>query len=385
MKSLDLDNKILLTLKKNKIKKSSIHEPFFSYIEINNIKRLIKKNSLGSFGKDLDNFKNKLSKYTNSKYVVVLNSGTSALHLALKTIGVRKNDEVLMPSLNYIASANTTLYCGAVPHFVEISGKTLGVDANKLEIYLKKITKIKNNILVNKITNRKIKALICLHTFGHSSEILSIKKICKKYKIYLIEDAAEALGSYYKNKHLGTFGEIGILSFNVNKIVTTIGGGAVLTSSKKIADKIFKLSNISKKPHPYKFIYDDLGYNYKTTNLNCTIGLAQMSKIDQFLRRKRNLYSKYRKMFSKFDSIEIFSEPKFSRSNYWLQTMILKRPNLKLLNKVLKTLNENGYGARPVWQLLHKVNYLKKYPKTNLKVTEDFSKRIINLPSSSFL
>ena len=237
MKSLDLDNKILLTLKKNKIKKSSIHEPFFSNIEIKNIKGLIKKNSLGSFGKDLENFKIKLSKYTNSKYVVVLNSGTSALHLALKTIGIKKNDEVLMPSLNYIASANTTLYCGAVPHFVEISGKTLGVDPNKLELYLSKITKIKNNTLVNKITKRKIKALICLHTFGHSSEILSIKKICKKYKIYLIEDAAEALGSYYKNRHLGTFGEIGILSFNVNKIVTTIGGGAVLTSSKKIADK----------------------------------------------------------------------------------------------------------------------------------------------------
>ena len=157
MKSLDLDNKILLTLKKNKIKKSSIHEPFFSNIEIKNIKGLIKKNSLGSFGKDLENFKIKLSKYTNSKYVVVLNSGTSALHLALKTIGIKKNDEVLMPSLNYIASANTTLYCGAVPHFVEISGKTLGVDPNKLELYLSKITKIKNNTLVTNNKKEKLK------------------------------------------------------------------------------------------------------------------------------------------------------------------------------------------------------------------------------------
>ena len=385
MKSFNLDNKILSILRKNKIKKSSIHEPFFSNIEIKNIKRIIKKNSLGSFGNDQDNFRNKLRNYTNSKYVVVLNSGTSALHLALKTIGVKKNDEILMPSLNYIASANTTLYCGGIPHFVEISDKTLGVDPKKLEIYLKKITKIKKNVLINKKTKRKIKALICLHTFGHSSEILSLKKICKKFKIFLIEDAAEALGSFYKKRHLGTFGEIGILSFNVNKIVTTIGGGAVLTPSKKIANKIFRLSNISKKPHAYKFIYDDLGYNYKTTNLNCAIGLAQMTKINKFLRKKRNLYLKYKKMFSNIDSIEIFSEPKYSRSNYWLQTLILKKPSMRLLNNILNTLNKNGYGARPVWQLLHNVSYLKKYPKTNLKVTENFAKRIINLPSSSFL
>lgn len=385
MKSFNLDNKILSILRKNKIKKSSIHEPFFSNIEIKNIKRIIKKNSLGSFGNDQDNFRNKLRNYTNSKYAVVLNSGTSALHLALKTIGVNKNDEILMPSLNYIASANTTLYCGGIPHFVEISDKTLGVDPKKLEIYLKKITKIKKNVLINKKTKRKIKALICLHTFGHSSEILSLKKICKKFKIFLIEDAAEALGSFYKKRHLGTFGEIGILSFNVNKIVTTIGGGAVLTPSKKIANKIFRLSNISKKPHAYKFIYDDLGYNYKTTNLNCAIGLAQMTKINKFLKKKRKLYLKYKKMFSNIDSIEIFSEPKYSRSNYWLQTLILKKPSMRLLNNILNTLNKNGYGARPVWQLLHNVSYLKKYPKTNLKVTENFAKRIINLPSSSFL
>ena len=184
MKSFNLDNKILSIFKKNKIKKSSIHEPFFSNIEIKNIKRIIKKNSLGSFGNDQDNFRNKLRNYTNSKYVVVLNSGTSALHLALKTIGVKKNDEILMPSLNYIASANTTLYCGGVPHFVEISDKTLGVDPKKLEIYLKKITKIKKNVLINKKTKRKIKALICLHTFGHSSEILSLKKYVKNSKFF---------------------------------------------------------------------------------------------------------------------------------------------------------------------------------------------------------
>ncbi len=381
----NLDKKILLTLKKNKIKKSSIHEPYFSKNEVINVKKLFKENSLGTFGKDLKNFQKELKDYTKSKYVVLLNSGTSALHLALKTIGIKKNDEVLMPSLNYIASANATLYCGGVPHFVEISENTLGIDPDKLEIYLKKISKTKNNTTVNKNTKREIKALICLHTFGHPAEILKIKKICKKYKLFLIEDAAESLGSFYKKKHLGTFGEIGILSFNVNKIVTTIGGGAILTSSKKFAQKIHKLSNIGKKPHLYRFIYDSLGYNYKTTNLNCSIGLAQIKRINFFLKKKRKLFFRYKKMFSNFNTLKIFCEPKYSKSNYWLQTIILNKPNYKLINKVLKTLNYNGYGARPIWQLLHKVNYLKKFPKSNLRLSENYSKRIINLPSSSFL
>ncbi len=381
----NLDKKILLTLKKNRIKKSSIHEPYFSKNEVINVKKLFKENSLGTFGKDLKNFQKELKDYTKSKYVVLLNSGTSALHLALKTIGIKKNDEVLMPSLNYIASANATLYCGGVPHFVEISENTLGIDPDKLEIYLKKIAKTKNNTTINKNTKREIKALICLHTFGHSAEILKIKKICKKYKLFLIEDAAESLGSFYKRKHLGTFGEIGILSFNVNKIVTTIGGGAILTSSKKIAQKIHKLSNIGKKPHLYRFIYDSLGYNYKTTNLNCSIGLAQIKRINFFLKKKRKLFFRYKKMFSNFNTLKIFCEPKYSKSNYWLQTIILNKPNYKLINKVLKTLNYNGYGARPIWQLLHKVNYLKKFPKSNLRISENYSKRIINLPSSSFL
>lgn len=380
-----LDKKILLTLKKNKIKKSSIHEPYFLGNEIFNVKRLFKDNSLGTFGKDLKNFQNKLKDYTKSKYIVLVNNGTSALHLTLKTIGINKNDEVLMPSLNYIASANATLYCGGIPHFIEISEHTLGIDPDRLEIYLKKITVFKNNKTINKKTKRKIKALICLHTFGHPAEILKIKKICNKYKIILIEDAAEALGSFYKKKHLGTFGAIGILSFNVNKIVTTIGGGAIMTSSKKIAKKIHQLSNVGKRPHPYKFIYDDLGFNYKTTNLNCCIGLAQIKKLNFFLKKKRQLFIRYKKMFFNFNTFKIFCEPENSKSNYWLQTLILNKPNHIILNKILKTLNYNGYGARPVWQLLHKVNYLKKFPKSNLRLSENLSKRIINLPSSSFL
>ncbi len=385
MKKLSLDKQILSILKKNKIKKSSVHEPFFSKLEINNIIKCIKNNDVASSGRETISFSNKIKTFTKSRYVVLVNSGTSAIHLALRSLNIKENDEVLMPSLNYIAAANSTLYCNAVPHFIEISERTLAIDPNKFENYLRRISIFKKNKLFNKTTKREIKALICLHTFGHPAEIDKIYKICKKFKLYLIEDAAESLGSFYKKKHLGTFGDIGVLSFNANKIITSVGGGAILTSSKIIANKIRKMSNIGKVSHKYKYMYDTLGYNYKLPNLNCAIGLAQLKKINLFLTKKRKLTLKYKTMFSNLNNVTIFEEPLNSKSNYWLQTLILNKRNIKDRESILKTLNKNGYGARPVWQLLHKVNYLKKFPKTNLKISESLSKKIINLPSSSFL
>lgn len=380
-----IEKKILDILKKNLITKSSLHEPYFLGMEVKNLKRCILNNSVASKGNDLIKFKKKLENFTNSKYAVLVNSGTSALHLSLIASDVKKNDEVLMPSLNYIASANTTLYCNAVPHFVEINRESLTIDVKKLDLYLKKILKKKGKYSFNIKSKRRVKALICLHIFGHAAKVDDIKKVCNKYNISLIEDAAEALGSFYKNKHLGTFGDVGVLSFNGNKIITTAGGGAILTNSKKIAHKISHLSKIGKIPNEYQYSYNTLGYNYQMPNINSSLGLAQMGKINYFIKKKRLLFKRYKKAFSNLNTIKVLEEQKHSKSNYWLQTIILQNGNIKIRNKILKNLNKNGYGARAVWQPLHKINYLKKFPRMNLKNTDDVNKKIINLPSSAFL
>ena len=380
-----IEKKILDILKKNFTTKSGLHEPYFLGKEIENLKRCILNNSVAAKGTDLIKFKKKLMSFTKSKHAILVNSGTSALHLSLIASDVKKNDEVLMPSLNYIASANTTLYCNAVPHFVEINKETLTIDVKKLDLYLKKILKKKGKFSFNLKSRRRVKALICLHIFGHAAKVDDIKKVCDKYNISLIEDAAEALGSFYKKKHLGTFGDVGVLSFNGNKIVTSAGGGAVLTNSKKIAGKISHLSKIGKIPNEYQYSYDTLGYNYQMPNLNSSLGLAQMGSINFFIKKKRLLFKRYKKAFSNLNTIEVLEEQKESKSNYWLQTIILKNGNIKVRNKILKKLNMNGYGARAVWQPLHKINYLKKFPRMDLKNTDDINKKIINLPSSAFL
>ena len=290
-----------------------------------------------------------------------------------------------MPSLNYIASANATLYCGAIPHFVDVDEKSLGIDPIKLKKYLDKICIIKNKKCLNKKTKRPIRALICLHTFGYPARILELKKICLSYHIKLIEDSAEALGSFFHNKHLGTFGDIGILSFNGNKIITTGSGGAVLTNNLILAKKIDHLSKIAKKKHPYKLDYDFVGYNYNMPNLNAALGLAQIEKINHFIKNKQKLHKRYSDKFKKINYLEIYSGNSNCNSNNWLITIILKKADKFFLKKLFDFTNNKNLSTRPVFKLLHKIKYLKKYPKMNLKNSINLENRIITIPSSSFL
>jgi perosamine synthetase len=371
---------------KNTVRKSNLHEPFFIGKEIKYLKQCILNNSVSSskvfFKKK---FEDKIKKLTGARYIVLTNSGTSALHLSLIASGVSKNEEVLMPSLNYIASANTALYCNAIPHFIDINRLTLGVDCDRLESYLSNILVKKGNFFFNKNTNRVVKTLICLHTFGHPCEIDRILNICKKYNITLIEDAAESLGSFYKKKHLGIFGKIGVLSFNGNKIVTCGSGGAIITKSKSIYILAKHLSEIGKIPHLYEYNYNRQGYNYVMSNLNASLGFAQIEKINYFIKLKRNLFKRYEKSFSAISKAHIFREPKYARSNYWLNTIVLSESNMKLRNKIINELNILGYVARPVWQLLHTVSYLKNFPKDDLQTSLEMRGKIINIPSSAFL
>ena len=366
--------------KKNK--NLNLHEPSFDNQEIKDVKTCIKKKNVSTSGSLTKIFEKKISSIIKCKHVIATNSGTSALHLALITLGVQKGDEVLMPSLNYIASANACLYLGAKPHFVDVDTETLGVDPKSLNEYLLKNTLLKNGKCINRKTRNQIKSIICLHTFGHPCKINEIKKISKTFKLSIIEDAAEALGSYYKKRHVGAFGDIGILSFNGNKIITTGGGGAILTNNYKYAKRILNLATIYKKKHPWKYEYDNLGYNYRMPSLNSAIGLSQIKKLKNFVSKKRRLYKIYEKKKSKLKLFKLFKEPINCKSNYWLQTIILKNDNIKLRNQIIINSHKDGIKVRPVWRPLHKSKYLKKMPRMKLKNTQILENRLINLPSS---
>lgn len=378
---------IFKIIKKNNrfLKSLSLHEPFFNKDESLELKNCLKSTFVSSNGNFLHKFSNKIKNTTKAKYVVPLINGTSAIHLSLIALGLRKNQEVLMPTLNYIASANATRYLNAIPHFIDSEEKTLGVDAKKLELYLKKKTKMVNKNCVNKDTGNIIKILIVTHIFGHSAEIDKLLKIARKFNIKLIEDASESLGSFYKKKHLGIFGDIGVLSFNGNKIITSGNGGAVITNNKKYFKKISHISKIAKKKHIWNYDYDEIGYNYKLSNINAALGYAQFKKLNKYILNKRSLFKVYDTYFSKYKFGYIKKEPKNSKSNYWLQTLMLYKDDLKIRDKIINTLNKHKINVRPIWKLIHTLNHFSSFPRMNLSQSIKLEKKIINLPSSSNL
>ena len=366
-------------------KKIGLHEPDMALDEIENAKTCIESNYVSSIGSFVNKFEKMLQNYTKSKFCIATVNGTSALQLALLLIGVKENDEVLLPTMTFVATANAVIISKGIPHFIDSEEDTLGIDTKKLNQYLKEISIVKDGICLNKKTGRRIKAIIPMHTFGHASKMDEIIKTAKKYNLKTVEDAAEGLGSFYKRKHLGTIADIGILSFNGNKIITTGGGGAILTDNKKLAIKAKHLSTTAKINHPWAFIHDEIGFNFRMPNLNASIGCAQIKKIDYFLKNKRKLYQKYVSVFKQIENVKIFEEPKNSTSNYWLQTLILGKEICHLRDEILNKTNKKGLSTRPVWNLIHSLTPYKNYPKSDLTNAINLEKQIINLPSSSFL
>ncbi len=382
MKKNISDEIVKIINKKFNKKKYFLHEPSFNSNDLDHVVKCIKSSFVSTAGLYSNLFENKISKITKSKYVISTINGTSALHSILEIIKIGINDEVLVPSLTFVGTANAIKYCNANPNFVDVSYETFGIDPLKLENYLKEICIIKNNKCFNKKTKKNIKALICVHVFGHAAQINEIAKICKKYKIILIEDAAEAIGSYYKNKHLGTFGDFGIISFNGNKIVTTGGGGAILTSNIKSYRKLLKLVLVNKEKHQFEYRYKSVGYNYKMPSLNASLGISQLNNLKKIISNKRKIFQFYKKIFQEIEGIYILEEPKNSVSNYWLNTIVLKKKYKSYKNTIIKSLIKNKFYCRPLWQPLHSLPQFKKYPKDNLNVTNDLYERCINLPSS---
>jgi perosamine synthetase len=349
------------------------------------LKKCLDNNYISTFGPYVKSFEKKLIKITKSKYIVAVNSGTSALHIALLTLGVKKGDEVLMPSLNFVASANSAIYCGATPHFIDSEEITLGVDPIKLNIYLKKNTFIKKGHCYNKMTKKKIAALVAIHVFGHPCKINSLKLICSKYKIPIIEDAAEGLGSLFKNKHVGTFGNIGILSFNGNKIISTGAGGAILTNSKKLEKFARNLVNVGRIDHKWEYKYNKVGYNYRMPNLNASLGLSQIRFLKKRLIKKRQLFDFYKEALKDIPELRLMKEPENAKSNYWLQTIRLNSNNKMYKNKLLKLFNNNYFQSRPLWQLLSDMSHLKNCPRMQIITSKKLFNQIINLPSNPII
>lgn len=360
-----------------------LHEPSLRGNEWKYVKKTLDDNFVSTAGPFVEKFENKLREYTKSKYVISASSGTSALHLSLLVNGIKKDDEVLVPTITFAATANAVMYLGAKPHFVDSEFETLGIDHKKLDLYLKKITKKKGKYFFNKKTNKRLKAIIPVHVFGNICKIDKLIEIAKKYNLSVIEDATEALGSFYKKKHAGTFGSTGCLSFNGNKILTTGAGGALLTNNKNLAKKIKHLSITAKIKHKWEFIHNEVGFNYRMPSINAALGLAQLENLKKILISKKKLYSKYCKFLSESKKYTMIKNPPNSSSNNWLNTLFLKKPSLKLRDKILIMAHKKKIFLRPVWKPLHTLKHFRKMPKMNLENSIVIYKSCISLPSSA--
>ncbi len=334
---------------------------------------------VSSVGKFLDEFEEKIAKYTGARYAVATSNGTSALHIALLLANVTRNDEVITQPLTFVATCNAISYCGANPVFIDVDKETMGLSPLSLQAYLEKNAYIKNQQCINNKTGKVIKACVPMHTFGQPCRIDEIKEICEKYHISLIEDAAESLGSFYKNKHTGTFGQMGIISFNGNKIITAGGGGCIITDDETLVKKAKHLTTTAKVPHKWKFAHDAIGFNYRMPNLNAALLVAQLEQLDGFLENKRLLANKYKEFFKKSDIVFV-TELENSKSNYWLNTIILKDRQQRDL--LLDEANSKGVMVRPIWVLVSKLSIFKNAQNGDLTNSEWLEQRVVNIPSS---
>ena len=364
---------------------SYLHEPLIDNDDVVSVINNLKSGFVSSVGEDIKKFENLLCKLTEAKYAIAIVNGTSAIHISLLASGIKENEEVLVPSLTFVGSANAISYIGAIPHFVDSEQTFFGIDFEKLDKYLQKTTNIVNNVCINKNTNRKISAIMPVHVFGMIGNMKRLAEIAKKYKLIVIEDAAEALGSFKNNKHAGLFGNCGCLSFNGNKIITTGGGGAVITNNKNLADKIRHLSTTSKVKNGYKFLHDGLGFNYRMPAINAALGISQLNKIDYLLKLKRKLHYRYLHNFRNLKNIEFLTTDNHVSFNNWLNSIILKETEIVFKDFIISELNKKGYECRPVWELLHSLNHFKDCPCMELSNAIRIYSTVINIPSSAQL
>ncbi|HLW09268.1 MAG TPA: LegC family aminotransferase [Fermentimonas sp.] len=399
-----------------------LHEPYFAGNEKKYLQDCINSTYVSSVGKYVNRFEEMICEFTGAKYAVATVNGTAALHIALLLAGVKRGDLVITQPLTFIATCNAISYCGADPVFVDVDEQTLGMSPDSLEKWLsankiikevdglkacfydpeknkdevhrytqintdKKRFEKNNNSFSNDLCSsvsirgeRRITACLPVHTFGHPCKIDKIVEICNRYHIPVVEDAAESIGSYYKEQHTGTFGLSGILSFNGNKTITTGGGGIIITNNKALATKAKHLTTQAKKPHPWKFEHDRIGYNYRLPNINAALGCAQMEILPEILENKRELAERYRIYFADLDKVKYVNEPENCRSNFWLNAVILE--NEKERDDFLKQSNENRVMTRPAWTLMHRLEMFKDSISADITAAEETESSLVNIPSS---
>lgn len=358
-----------------------LHAPVFIGNESRYVNFCITSTFVSSVGEYVDSFQKVLAAYTGSKYAVCVVNGTAALQIGLQLVGVERGDEVITQPLTFIATANAISHTGAKPVFVDVDLDTMGMSPEKLEDWLSNNTKYdpSTNKQINKSTNKPVSAIVPMHTFGFPCRIDEIVEIGNKYNIPVVEDSAESLGSFYKNKHSGTFGKVGIFSFNGNKTVTTGGGGMLVTDDESIAKRALHITTTGKIPHRWEYVHDIVAYNYRLTNLNAALGVAQMEYIDEIIANKRETAKLYSDFFSN-QGIKFFTEPMDTISNYWLNTIVLN--DFAEREEFLRFTNDNGIMTRPAWRLMNKLEMYKDCQKGNLDNSEWFEERIVNIPSS---
>ncbi|KAB2928673.1 MAG: LegC family aminotransferase [Dechloromonas sp.] len=362
-----------------------LHEPSFQGNELEYVKECLDTGWVSSVGKYVDEFERRLAAYTGVTHAIAAVNGTAALHVALLVAGVRAGDEVLLPALTFVATANAVSYCGAVPHFVDSCEQTLGVDPLALSAYLERIAERTPEGFRNRITGRRLAALVPMHTFGHPADMPALNGIAEKFGLAVIEDAAESLGSQIGSRHTGSFGAMGVLSFNGNKILTTGGGGAILTDDPVLAARLKHLTTTGKQQHKWEFFHTDVAYNYRMPNLNAAIGCAQLESLPGFLEKKRRLAAAYSSTFSGDGSFKFVVEPTGCSSNYWLNAIRVRGADRAQRDALLTAANEAGYWCRPAWTLMHRLPMYDDCPRAELPVAERLELELINLPSTPAL
>jgi perosamine synthetase len=363
----------------------SLHEPEFRGQEWAYLKDCLDTGWVSSVGAYVDRIERDLQAITGAAHAVATSNGTAALDICLRLVGVKPGDEVLVPALTFVATANAVAYQGATPHFVDSETTTLGVDPARLDAYLSEIARIDGDVCINTRTGAPIRALMVMHVFGHPCDLDGLAGVAARWKLALVEDAAEGLGSYWHGRHVGNVGVVSALSFNGNKIVTTGGGGAILTNDPALGRRAKHLTTTARTPHKWSFVHDEVGWNYRMPNLNAALGCAQLERLPDMLARKAVLARRYEDAFRDVEGVRLLTARLGSQVNHWLNALILNRPDMAVRDALLDALNNAGFMARPLWTLMHRLPMYADCPRDALPVAEALEASVINLPSSAKL
>jgi perosamine synthetase len=363
----------------------ALHEPSFGGREWEYVKACLDSGWVSTAGEQIGAFERALVETTGQRHAVAVVNGTAALHLALVAAGVERDDEVILPALTFVATANAVAYCGAQPHFADSEERTLGLAAQPLRRYLREAAVSGAEGTRNRATGRRIRAMVPMHVFGHPVDLDGLREVAEEFGLVMVEDAAEALGSRYKGRHVGGHGRLATLSFNGNKVVTTGGGGAVLCNDDALARHVRHLGTTARLARGWNFVHDAVGYNYRMPNLNAALGRAQLERLPALLAAKRALAARYARTFAQVQGVRFVLEPEGTESQYWLNAILLDPEHASQRDAVLQATNDAGIETRPVWTLMHRLPAFQDCPRMQLPVAESIEARLVNLPSSPFL